>query len=191
MDVYRSSRDERRSKGCWTRPPRSLVARGPELNTRLMETYAETRYSRGRRRSRSSPRSSSLSLPFSSPLYLSAFPPPPPPSTLCIPISRPSPPRDARPANFFESLSLDTRACLSNGEKESSRHPRLDRQSIAPPRALLRHIVKADSEFFSFFFFCTIRSIGLVDRSSMLIETILFSFFFLFFRRDIHYNRGG
>lgn len=31
--------------------PRSLVVRGPELKTRLMETHAETRYSRGRRRS--------------------------------------------------------------------------------------------------------------------------------------------
>lgn len=39
---------------------RSLVVRGPELKTRLMETYAETRSRRGRRRLRCSRRSSSL-----------------------------------------------------------------------------------------------------------------------------------
>lgn len=69
-------------------PPRSLVVRGPELNTRLMETYAETRYSRGRRRSRSFPRSSSLFHSGPARLYLSAFPllpEPLSPSTLCIP----------------------------------------------------------------------------------------------------------
>lgn len=86
-------------------PPRSLVVRGPELNTRLMETYAETRYSRGRRRSRSSPRSSSLFHSGPARLYLSAFPllpEPLSPSTLCIP--RRSSRRGTRDPPTFSNL---------------------------------------------------------------------------------------
>lgn len=106
--VPRSSGDERAAERVLrggrsdAAPPDRSVVRGPELNTRLMETYAETRYSRGRRRSRSSPRSSSLFHSGSARLYLSAFPRNRyPPRHFVSPVAS----RNARSANFFESLS--------------------------------------------------------------------------------------
>lgn len=168
-------------------PPRSLVVRGPELNTRLMETYAETRYSRGRRRSRSSPRSSSLFHSGSARLYLSAFPPlpePPSPSTLCIP--RRVVERAIRQLFRISFRSRLRTRVASTVEEESSRLA-FGHSSV---RVCIRlafffyDVVKADRFFLFSFLFPFLRS----TAASWIVDAYRRSFFFIDapFSRDIH-----
>lgn len=169
-------------------PPRSLVVRGPELNTRLMETYAETRYSRGRRRSRSSPRSSSLFHSGSARLYLSAFPPlpePPSPSTLYSSSRRGT--RDPPTfSNLFPLAPTYTRGFHRGGRERVSRLA-FGHSSV---RVCIRlafffyDVVKADRFFLFSFLFPFLRS----TAASWIVDAYRRSFFFIDapFSRDIH-----